>query len=146
MFTWFIRWSAMMTSSNGNIFRVTGHSCVEFTGQWRGALMFSLLWSIINGWVNNRDAGDLRRHRAHHDVTVMVVWEGGTFVLTNTVLNWVAEVVSHPNSFRRFHAVFAKYDIWQNYNFKQKFQILHKMSDICQTRMFRKDCTPNDDR
>ena len=23
------------------------------------------------GWVNNREAGDLRRHRAHHDVTVM---------------------------------------------------------------------------
>ena len=25
----------------------------------------------INGWVNNREAGDLRRHRAHYDVTVM---------------------------------------------------------------------------
>ena len=24
-----------------------------------------------NGWVNNRDANDLRRHRAHYDVTVM---------------------------------------------------------------------------
>ena len=29
-------------------------------GQWRGALIFSLIW--INGWVNNREAGDLRRH------------------------------------------------------------------------------------
>ena len=38
-------------------------------GQWRGALMFSLIW--INGWVN-RAAGDLRRHRAFYDVTVMV--------------------------------------------------------------------------
>ena len=25
----------------------------------------------INGWVNNSEAGDLRRHRAHYDVTVM---------------------------------------------------------------------------
>ena len=25
-----------------------------------------------NSWVNNRDAGDLRRHLAHYDVTVMV--------------------------------------------------------------------------
>ena len=25
----------------------------------------------INGWVNNRKAGDLRSHRAHYDVTVM---------------------------------------------------------------------------
>ena len=41
------------------------------TGQWRGALMFSLIWAWTNGWVNNRDAGDLRRCRAHYDVTVM---------------------------------------------------------------------------
>ena len=40
----------MMTSSNGNIFRVTGHLCGEFTGH---------------------QAGDLRRYRDHHDVTVM---------------------------------------------------------------------------
>ena len=33
-------------------------------GQWRGALMFSLICAWINGWVNNREAGDLRRHRA----------------------------------------------------------------------------------
>ena len=41
-------------------------------GQWRGALMFSLICTRINGWVNNGEAGDLRRHRAHYDVTVMV--------------------------------------------------------------------------
>ena len=40
-------------------------------GQWRGALMFSL----ICFWINNGEAGDLRRHRAHHNVTVMV-WHG----------------------------------------------------------------------
>ena len=40
-------------------------------GQWRGALMFSLICSQINCWVNNGEAGDLRRHRAHYDVTVM---------------------------------------------------------------------------
>ena len=37
-------------------------------GQWRGALMFSLMCVWINGWVNNRKAGDLRRHRGHYDV------------------------------------------------------------------------------
>ena len=66
-------------------FRVTGHLCGEFTvagnspvpvnsthkGQWCGALMFSLICAWINGWVNNGEAGDLRRHRAHYDVTVM---------------------------------------------------------------------------
>ena len=41
-------------------------------GQWHGALMFSLICARINGWVNNGGAGDLRRHRAHYDVTEMV--------------------------------------------------------------------------
>ena len=53
----------MMTSSNGNIFRVTG--------QWCGALMFTLICTRINVWVNNRKAGDLRRNRVHYDVIVM---------------------------------------------------------------------------
>ena len=39
-------------------------------GQWRGALMFSLIGVWTNAWVNNRDAGDLRRHRADYDVTI----------------------------------------------------------------------------
>ena len=41
-------------------------------GQWRGALIFSLICAWINGWLNNRDAGDLRRHGAHYDVTVII--------------------------------------------------------------------------
>ena len=41
-------------------------------GQWRGALMFSLICVWINGWVNNREAGDERRYSAHYDVTVIV--------------------------------------------------------------------------
>ena len=41
-------------------------------GQWRGALMFSLICAWINGWVNNRGVGDLRRHRSHYDVIVML--------------------------------------------------------------------------
>ena len=41
-------------------------------GQWRGALMFTLrICARINGWVNNREAGDLRRYRHHYDVFVM---------------------------------------------------------------------------
>ena len=31
-------------------------------GQWRGALMFSLICVWINGWENNREAGDLGRY------------------------------------------------------------------------------------
>ena len=40
-------------------------------GQWRGALMFSLICTRINGWVNNGEADGLRRQRVHYDVTVM---------------------------------------------------------------------------
>ena len=40
-------------------------------GQWRGALMFSLICAWTNGFANNRYASDLRRHRAHYDATVM---------------------------------------------------------------------------
>ena len=70
----------MMTSSNENIFGVTGPLCGEFAGyrvnsphkgQRRGALVFSLICARINAWVNNREAGDLRCHRAHYDVTIM---------------------------------------------------------------------------
>ena len=42
-------------------------------GQWRGALMFSLICAWINVWVNNHEAGDMRRHRTHHDVIVMYI-------------------------------------------------------------------------
>ena len=39
--------------------------------QWRRALMLSLICVWINGWENNREAGDFRRYCAHNDVTVM---------------------------------------------------------------------------
>ena len=40
-------------------------------GQWHGALMFSLICAWINGWVNNREGGDLGRHRVHYDAILM---------------------------------------------------------------------------
>ena len=74
-------WENMMTSSSGNIFRVpglcAGNSPVPenspHKGQWRGALMFSLICVWINSWTNNREAGDLRCYCAHYDVIVMVI-------------------------------------------------------------------------
>ena len=49
---------------------------IEDKGQWRGALMFSLICAWINGCGNNREAGDLRLHRAHYDVTAMLFTHG----------------------------------------------------------------------
>ena len=53
-------------------------------GQWRGALMFSSICAWINGWVNNREAGDLRRHRGHNDVTVMFYFSLWFMVISDT--------------------------------------------------------------
>ena len=71
----------MMTPSNRNIFRVTARPFVRgihrspvnspHKGQWRGALMFSLIYAWTNGWVNNREAGDLRRYHVHYNATLM---------------------------------------------------------------------------
>ena len=42
-----------------------------YKGQWRGALILRFMCVWINNWVNNHKAGDLRRYRAHYDVSVM---------------------------------------------------------------------------
>ena len=70
-----------MTSSTGNIFRVPGPCLMGIhrspvnaphKGQWRRALMFYLICAWINGWTNNREAGDSRCECAHYDVIVML--------------------------------------------------------------------------
>ena len=40
-------------------------------GQWRGALQTSLISAWMNSWVNNCEAGDLRRHCAHYDISLI---------------------------------------------------------------------------
>ena len=69
------------SSSNGNISRVTDPLWGELTSNYWipltkaiDAELWFFLWSMpwINGWTNNREAGDLGRHRAHYDVTVMM--------------------------------------------------------------------------
>ena len=36
------------------------------------SFVFTLICARINGWVNNHEAGDLRRHCAHYDIIVML--------------------------------------------------------------------------
>ena len=54
-------------------------------GQWREALMFSFISPWTNGWVNNRDAGDLRCDRAHYDVTVMLACKHNCLSSTSSI-------------------------------------------------------------
>ena len=56
-------------------------------GQWRGALMLSLIYAWLNDGVNNRKAGDLRRHHGHYDVIVMI----------SVALVWIVMVRSGHN-------------------------------------------------
>ena len=80
----------MMTSSIGNIFRVTGPLCGEFTGhRWiprtkaSDAKLWCSLWYApeytIVRMVN------LRRHRAHYDVIVMIKYK---MIIHNDVIKW----------------------------------------------------------
>ena len=71
-----------MTSSNGNIFRVTGPLwenspvTVEFPSQrpvTRSFDVFFFISAYTKGWVNNRDPSDLRHPLAHYDVTVIIL-------------------------------------------------------------------------
>ena len=63
---------------NGNIFGVIERGIHRspvnspHKSLWRRALMFSLICAWINAWVNNRKAGDFRRHRSHYDAIVMI--------------------------------------------------------------------------
>ena len=78
------------------IHRSPGNS--QHEGQWRGALMFSLICVWINGWVNNREAGDLRRYRAHHDVTVMLFYAVNTpWHPAPSCHSFTLEIVSYNN-------------------------------------------------
>ena len=85
-------------------------------GQWRGALMFSLICACINGWVNNGEAGDLRRHRAHNVVIVMCWYYTVPYIYVNidwyTIcgmqaasygLHLCCSWVSKPSPWREFH-------------------------------------------
>ena len=72
-------------------------------GQWRGALMFSLIYPWINDWVNNREAGDLRRQHGHYDVIVMYSPSSRAFaIIFSKSLQWCLWRLKSPAS--RFFA------------------------------------------
>ena len=87
-------------------------------GQWRGALMFTLICARINGWVNNGEAGDLRRYRVHYDVTVMNKNIGSTswwcirwinhFAQLNMHVTVIKHVVGQPFLPKLFSVVVGK--------------------------------------
>ena len=51
----------------------TCHRLIPLTKASDAKLWYSLICAWTNGWVNKRYADYLRRHRAHYDVTIMVM-------------------------------------------------------------------------
>ena len=88
------------------------HVTGEFSrkGQWRGALIFSLIFAWTNGWVNNRDAGDLRRHRAHYDTPVIPILYFVAMDIHFADMNTILEItIRFP---RVIYEKRAKFNIW----------------------------------
>ena len=118
-----------------NIFRVTGRLCGAFTGhRWihrtkasdAELWCFSLICAWIDGWVNRREAGDLWRHCAHHDVTVMNwaiivsgnvlanMWSSYDSLSTGFIGRWVA-IEMHSQLLKCCHTIPSR-----NMSYKRK--------------------------
>ena len=70
-------------------------------GQWRVALMISLIYAWTNGWAYNWDAGCSRRHCAHYDVPVMPNIEMNvTYSKSCGTYNWLNQLVTSSWSIR----------------------------------------------
>ena len=98
----FREYANMMTSPTRNIFCVTGPLWGEFAGhQWipvkkasdAELWCFLLICTWLNGWANHRDAGDLRRHHAHYDVTS--IWSNVSCWLHVNNISFVNTIVRH---------------------------------------------------
>ena len=96
-------------------------------GQWREALVFSLICAWRNIWVNSRDAGELRRYRVH-DVTVMWVQLGHNipvrYVMHGHKISPKGHLQGHVSTFTSelvhlSHAISVRNIIGMFYNYRQ---------------------------
>ena len=96
--------------------------------------MFSLICAWPNGWVNNWDAGDLRRRRAYHNVTVMpdnICRESSYYSASDLVkspLDW--QCFCTYWSFRL--AIHQKLSAWLNFNSPLSIHIDSSTTWFCQ--------------
>ena len=74
MHTW---WHHQMETFSALLALCAGNSPItgEFPFQIPVTRIFDVFFELcLNKWLNNREAGDLIRHRAHYDVTFMHIW------------------------------------------------------------------------
>ena len=146
----------MMASLNGNIFSVTVPLCWEFTGHWwiplkkaSDAELWCFLWSACvwtNVWVNNRNAGDLRRHRDRCDVTVkscqansvhfytiMSIWTSVVYILfpVRSIRYYVMPSAPSQCDYFRTYLYTLCYDITKSDEYKHDTYISVGTSRMC---------------
>ena len=107
--------------------------------------MFSLICARINGWVNNREAGDLRRYRAHYDVIVMlwpniVIQVSQTLFHISNTISWLRTILYHivgryyaiqnTNGMSEYTATIMILHAHAVSGFKN-WKILHAYSNLC---------------
>ena len=118
-------------------------------GQWREALMFSWLCAWINGWVNNDEAGDLRRHRAHYGVIVMLK-PNRTYVNTYVRCSWyLLRKCYVMNLFQKRNDGYPRYKITDNelhklwlYKLPRDLSVARHGYDILSKKYFVIYCWP----
>ena len=93
-------------------------------GQWRGALMFSLICAWTNGWVNNPDIGNLRHHCTHYDITVMSNDESVSWDLTILLNTLRPRQNGHHFADHMFKCIFLNENVWIQIEISLKF--VHK--------------------
>ena len=81
-------------------------------GQWCRALMFSLICALTNDWAYNRDASDLRCHRAHYDVTGLVMCKSKGVILDVCMLTCLFKTWNYLNIFQDPALMVCEYT-WQ---------------------------------
>ena len=100
-------------------------------GQRRGAFMFSVICAWINRWVNNREIGDLRRYRAHYDVTVMISTGLACLFLFDCtspkyIMEWYFFLI-------KSHSTFVFSLIWETHLSKYKLNLMCDVNVISTT-------------
>ena len=108
--TW---WRHQMETFSALLALCAGNSPVPVNsphkGQWRGALMFSLICALNKRLRNNRETGDVRRYSAHYDVIVIhwhiASWGPFSWQRLNGIRAWMSnynhcniwDVITHPS-------------------------------------------------
>ena len=92
--TWWRHQMETFSASLASWRESTGDRWIPFTKASDEELFVSLICAWANGWANNWDAGDLRRLRAHYDVTAdLPLWTQHLLCYNPTKTHWMSSPI-----------------------------------------------------